>query len=316
MNLLLSPRSRARVIAVALTLLGSARANASQQQTQQQPISPGTVSGHVFRSDSGAPLPKATVTLSISGQNNPNSQILPQIVRTDSSGAFQFTQVTPGKYTARAEHNGFVPAGYGQNVEKQLPPTSFNVGPGQNLNKIDITLGAAGIISGTITDGDNDPAEGIQVSAIALRYARGGARQELQMRTVTTDDQGNYRLFGLVPGFYFVRVFSPLAIGANLNTGTSFAPTYYPGTTQVEGAQRIQVAPGAETSGIRFSLNSQLTHRITGNVNDGAGGSESRRFITQLSRISPDGSNTGMTVQMGNVSNSDGSFAFNAVTSG
>jgi hypothetical protein len=46
------------------------------------------------------------------------------------------------------------------------------------------------------------------------------------------------------------------------------------------------------------------------------GSSESRRFITQLSRISPDGSNTGMTVQMGSVTNSDGSFAFNAVTPG
>jgi hypothetical protein len=315
-NLFYSHRPCAPILAIAFALLGSAQAGARPQQTQQQTVSPGTVSGHVFRSESGAPLPKATVTLNIAQQTNANAQILPQIVRTDSSGAFQFTQVTPGKYSARAEHNGFVPAGYGQNVEKQLPATPFNVGPGQNVLKIDITLGAAGIISGTITDGENDPMEGIQVSAISLRYARGGARQEVQTRAVSADDQGNYRLFGLVPGFYYVRVVGPPAIVVNQNTGTSPATTYYPGTTQVEGAQRIQVAPGAETSGIRFSLSSQSTHRITGTVNDAAGGSESRRFITQLARVSPDGAYSGMPGQMGSVSNSDGSFAFNGVTPG
>lgn len=312
MKLFCPHRSAALFLVIVIAVLCSARAGAIPQQTQQQVLSPGTVSGHVFRSDSGAPMSKATVTLLAQGQPNANSQILPQTVRTDSSGAFQFTQVAPGRYTVRADHIGFVTAGYGQDLSKQLPVTTFTVGPGQDLLKIDITLGAAGIICGTVTDGDNDPMEGSQVTAISLHYVRGGSRQEVQTRTVSTDDQGNYRLFGLVPGFYYVRAFSPSAFGVNLKSATSFAPTYYPGTTQVDGAQRIQVAPGTETCGIRFSLSTQSSHKITGTVIDASGTSESRRAVVQLSY----GSNPGSMFQIANASNADGTFSLNGIPSG
>jgi protocatechuate 3,4-dioxygenase beta subunit len=305
-------RSAAPFLAIAVAVLSSAQARAIPQQAQQQVLSPGTVSGHVLRSDSGGPLPKATVTLNIAQVNTATSQILPQIVRTDSSGAYQFTQVAPGKYTVRAEHNEFVPAGYGEDPSKQIPPTPIVVNAGQNLIKIDITLGAAGIISGTITDDDNDPVENVQVSAIRVRYARGGARQEVSVRSVPTDDQGNYRLFGLIPGFYYVRAFSTSLIGANQPGGTGIAPTYYPGTGQADGAQRIQVAAASETPGIRFSISSQVTHKITGTVIDTAAPSESRRAMIQLSYAS----NPGGTVQIGNASNQDGSFSLNAVPPG
>ncbi len=310
-------RSCAALLALALPF--STQLSARQQQSVQQPLSPGTVSGHIYRSDSGAPLPKASVTLNIAQVNTATSQILPQTVRTDSSGAFQFTQVAPGRYTARADHIGFVAAGYGEDPTKQIPMSPFTVAPGQNLVKIDITLGAAGIISGNISDDDNDPVENVQVSAIRMRYARGGARQEVQMRTVSTDDQGNYRLFGLVPGFYFVRASGNSMNGTLILSGpaaTGPQPTYYPGTGQIDTAQRVQVVAGTETSGIRFSVGTQMTHKITGTITDSTGSSESRRFIVRLSRGSPDGQVSGPISQVANVSNQDGSFTLNGVPSG
>jgi hypothetical protein len=315
-NFLFSPRSRAAFLAITLTLLGAAQASARRQQTVQQPLSPSTVSGHIFRADNGGPLPKATVTLTVAQPTTATSQILPQVVRTDSSGAFQFTQVAPGKYFARADHIGFVAAGYGEDASKQVLTSQFTVGPGQNLSRIDITLLAAGVISGTITDQDGDPVENLQVSAIRVRYVRGGARQEVTFHTAATNDQGNYRLFGLIPGFYFVRAGNGGNQGVGGPGGVAYQPAYYPGSGLADVGQRIQVAPGVETSGISFSIGTQLTHKISGTVIDTTGPSESRRYIMQLSRGSADAPMLGAAVQIANVSGADGSFALNGVPSG
>jgi hypothetical protein len=320
-----SLRSRAAILCFASALLASAQVGARQQQPQQQTLAPGTISGHVFSSDTGAPLAKATVTLTPvqqSANTNPlgGLNILAQVARTDSGGGFQFQQVSPGKYNARAEHIGFVGANYGEDQKKQSPTTPFTVGPGQSLTKIDITLGAAGVISGSISDEDNDPVENVQVAAIRLRYARGGVHQEVQSRNVSTDDQGNYRLFGLVPGFYLVRVLGTSGSGVIQTTGspnnTSYRPTYYPGTNSIDTAQKIQVAPGTETSGIRFSIGTQVTHRITGIVTGSTTPSESNRFIVQLSRGTPEGPGPGLAGNSVSVTNPDGTFSLNGVPSG
>jgi len=83
-------------------------------------------------------------------------------------------------------------------------------------------------------------------------------QQELPVKTVSTDDLGDFRLFGLPEGNYFVRVENR---NMNFQTGEpNFRSAYYPGTTALESAQRIKAAAGAETSGVRFSRNPEHIH--------------------------------------------------------
>ena len=89
-------------------------------EQQAQSVSPGTVSGHVYRGDTGEPLPKATIVLTESqaggrGQNLSFPQtIFPQITRSRSDGSFTFENVTPGKYKARADHIDYITQSYRQ----------------------------------------------------------------------------------------------------------------------------------------------------------------------------------------------------------
>ncbi len=86
-----------------------------------------------------------------------------------------------------------------------------------------------------------------------------------------TDDQGSFRVFGLPPGEYAVsatlREDRP---GRRGNPGdqpsTGYAPTYFPGTTNVAEAQRVPVALGQEVSGISFGLWLAPLSRVRGRV--------------------------------------------------
>jgi protocatechuate 3,4-dioxygenase beta subunit len=290
---------------------------------QSQNASPGTISGHVYRGDTGEPLPKASVILTPSQdrtQANSNSQVLRQVTRTNSDGSFSFANVSPGRYTARAEHVGYLAQQFGQG-EGRGGAEIFTVSPGQSRDKIDFRLGPAGVISGNIRDEDNEPMEGVVISVVRLRYARNGARQEVTSQIVTTDDLGNYRLFGLLPGFYYVRVAGSArdTQAEGPTTGVAYRPTYYPGTGSIDDAQRVQVAPGVETPGISFTVGTQTTHTISGTVLDTSGPSDTRRFMVTASRGTISAGQIGMgftTGQMSRVSSPDGTFAISGLPSG
>jgi hypothetical protein len=60
-----------------------------------------------------------------------------------------------------------------------------------------------GIISGRVLDEDGEPLPWAQVSALREVYFRGKRKLSLEA-LVPTNDLGEYRLFGLKPGRYFV----------------------------------------------------------------------------------------------------------------
>src|SRR5207244_1328225 len=95
-----------------------------------------------------------------------------------------------------------------------------------------------------------------------------------------TDDLGEYRIFGLVPGRYYLsatcRMQNMMAMGAqDLHTwqaivaGTptgaadeDYAPTYYPGTNDPTGAVPIELAAGMQLRSIDVLLRKTRTVRI------------------------------------------------------
>jgi hypothetical protein len=282
---------------------------------QKAPADVGQISGHVYRADDGAPIAMATVTLTMVVELDDFRIPVQHSARTDSDGAYVFTQIAAGEYTLRAERRGFA-----SRVFDRAGTTSdskkITISAGQAIDKFDFRLFAGGTISGTVLDDENQPLEDAQVSAIRLTYHRGGLVEEEQVATVTTDDRGEFRLFDLQPGDYFVR-------GLNMHLTPEqttvkvhdvipvFRSTYYPGTPTSEGAQKVKVRPGGETSGVRFALSKQSTYSISGMILDPTAATIPKRYF-----ISPGYFGSGSLEVASVPPNPDGSFLVPGLPSG
>jgi hypothetical protein len=294
-------------LALSVGLAGSVFA---RQATQAPPPTgpPGQVSGHVYRSDNNEPISRATVTLNPIGGRGVNVTPVVQTTRTDTGGAYAFPSVSPGNYVVMAQHSGFINELFQRGIAGNTPET-LTVGPGETVSKIDVRLLSAAVISGTILDEDNQPLENATVAAVRIHYAKGGQQQEQPVKTVSTDDLGNFRLFGLPEGNYFVRVENR---NMNFQTGEpNFRSAYYPGTATLESAQRIKAAAGAEAGGVRFSVGIQSTYTITGSVIDSSDSSGARRYIVSVIHLGDS-----ETFSVANQPTNDGSFTIHGVPSG
>ena len=86
--------------------------------------------------------------------------------------------------------------------------------------------------------------------------------------TDRTDDQGNFRLYGLPPGDYYVtasnRSNMMMMPGMNSTEPDGFAPTYYPGTPNIGEATRVSLKAGQEMTGANFALIVARMARVRG----------------------------------------------------
>jgi hypothetical protein len=88
-----------------------------------------------------------------------------------------------------------------------------------------------------------------------------------------TNDIGEYRVFALPPGQYFMsatlRNFNGLDVASEDRSG--YAPTYYPGAASVVDAQRVTIGVGQTLSDINFALSPTRLARVTGTAVDSEG---------------------------------------------
>jgi hypothetical protein len=90
------------------------------------------------------------------------------------------------------------------------------------------------------------------------------------MQMATSDDRGEFRVYGLMPGDYIINaaVRSTLAISTTPNPNDSsegFPPTFYPGTLNANEAQPLTLGIGEEKT-IQFSLVAARLSRVSGTV--------------------------------------------------
>jgi Carboxypeptidase regulatory-like domain len=288
----------------------SAQGNATPQKPAPEP---GRVSGHVYRADTGAAIAKAEIVLIPTKQNSDVRQDPRFFTTTDADGAFLIKEVGPGTYAIGVKRAGFVSRDFGvYEIRAREDAETFTVGSGQVLDRIDVRLVPAGIISGTISDEDNQPIAAVLVEAVRLSYARGGRQLESSQIRVWTDDLGNFRLYGLPRGNYFVRAEVENVSAQAGRIVSRFA--YFPGTTDVENAQPLKVTPGDEISGIHLSIAPLLVYSITGNIVDVTGlGGPGRYQVTAMSAT--DLANNGGRITS-TTSASDGSFTLRGMPSG
>jgi len=275
----------------AAALGGRQTRDAGAAQAAQIPAAGSAIISGIVRIEASDPHPVRRATVRLTS----DSGSLPHMAGTDDEGRFVFAGLRAGRYTVSASKAGFVTAFHGSMRPGRGPGVPIAVVDGQNAT-VEIRMTRGAVITGAITDPRGNPAVGISVAAVD---ARALGPNVLPAR-VTTDDRGVFRIFGLPAGEYLVSATPAPEIGrigdgpvtrvtdaevqwarsvnpagqaiapppARDTRPVTYAPVFYPGTTDVSAAATIRIAAGEERPGVDLSMRLVSLARIAGTIVD------------------------------------------------
>ncbi len=290
---------RATCIAiVTASTIGAMTARALELRVSQEPVrdaaarsSPSsataTISGVVVGGDeTHQPVRRAVVTISGGDVAVYRSTI------TDDAGAFSIGDLPAGGFSLTATKPAYLRATYGASRPDQ-PGIPLSLADGAHLTNLTITMTRGGVISGTIRDLDGQPRESSRVSAF-----RQLPDQRFAAAVVAdSDDRGQYRIFGLLPGAYIVVAAykssamielaapsvddvdatlsalehqrTPDAVAATRSapppvSALTDVPVYFPGVSDAGAATLVRVAAGEERGDTDIAIQPARSARVSG----------------------------------------------------
>jgi len=249
--------------------------------------------GIVFKKGTTEPLSKATVEL----RRDQQAAIIARIT-TEDDGRFQFENVAPGRYRMTVTRRGYV-----------RPPLSIVVAPNQTRSVIQLPMTPSGTISGRIYGTNSQPIGNVEVLALKATYPE-GRRTLVPVQSATSNDLGEYRLFWLPPGRYYVSATHPKAQamfrrasgifgftiggdgasvsmisavgksdpalgGLELEPDTEnerYAAVFLGGTTDEQSATSVDIRAGTEVTGANIIVTAIRPRHVRGLVVDGLTG--------------------------------------------
>jgi protocatechuate 3,4-dioxygenase beta subunit len=232
------------------------------------------------------------------------TMVRPRSVTTDAQGAFAFTGLPAGSYRLMASPGQYSAQYLGMNFGAKKPNgpmmgdmgQPIQLGNGQAFEKATIALPRGSVITGRVTDENGDPLARVQV--YTLLYPPGNPRGMRTGGGDSTDDLGQFRIYGLTPGDYAIvaearpnTFVQPNAPPESEEDKVGFMTSFYPGTPDEASAQRVPVRGGGETPGIEIRVVSGRLFRVSGMVTDSRGGAA--RVNGQLSRRTSGGMQSG-----------------------
>jgi hypothetical protein len=220
----------------------------------------GVIRGRVVRADTGEPLRRVQVRVD---EWSTADQSGPAATMTDAQGRYELTQLRAGRYQLKATRGGYVEVAYGQRrpFERGRP---LELGEGAVLQNINFALPPGAVVTGRVVDETGEAVAHASVSLSRRRYIE-GARRLVGQSGSSTDDRGEFRIFGVPPGDYvIVAKLDGMDLGSR--DRVRYVPTYYPGTAVASEAQRITVAAGQELPGITIALARAATATVRGIV--------------------------------------------------
>jgi protocatechuate 3,4-dioxygenase beta subunit len=263
---------------------------AAQSTTEDLPSA--IIEGSVINIQNSRTIPRATVTLLRVKGVGSKSQ------RCDSSGHFIFQNVEPGSYRLTAQRQGFF-----SDANKREYQPMIEVAAGEHVKNMPVRLMPAAVLSGEVLDEYNDPVPDVEIRLLSIQMKLGQMNLKVAGKTIT-DDRGQYRVPGLHPGKYYVvaeykpnhaamealssmiaeklmerRPASsapnePLHVDAQQESGEpayTYAPLFYPATSDFQQAQSLKLNPGDELAANFLMVSAPLVS-IRGKVINGLTG--------------------------------------------
>jgi Carboxypeptidase regulatory-like domain len=212
------------------------------------------ISGTVTNSQTGQPVKQALVVTTAPTPSKPASNSAVRVAKprirsqqiptlSDGAGNFSLTGLGAGTYSLTVQKNGYT-------LDPGTVQEAVEVGPSRDA--VALRLLPLGKIAGRVTDSEGDPVPGVSVRAVRV-LLQDGRRSFEEQRPGTTDDRGQYRLWNLESGEYYIaaagRSGGTLTYVGPLSSGgvhEGFAPVYYPAASDRASATPIALAPGQE----------------------------------------------------------------------
>jgi hypothetical protein len=319
-------------IALAVVLAGTVVA--------QEPAT-ASLEGIVVHSETNAPLSGARVELR-------TDTGMPVGVNTDDDGKFSFPNIKAGRYRVLTSLPGFARAEYGRRTgaaaagrrlnmvelvqfqalggpdPENPPPVSLAIETGLRLTGLRIVMTPGGVITGKVMDRGRPV--GTHVSAVMVSYDAAGQVVLKKILMKGTTDLGEYHLFWLPPGRYYVMADlafnsgvppptwhlnptdgfeNPLISRGNagmwVGGGPEFrqipflrsggdsgmrVPKFSPGTPDWRNATVIDVTPGAEIRNVDIDASAVPALHVRGTVNGIQQGHSSRISLFKTGIVS------------------------------
>jgi protocatechuate 3,4-dioxygenase beta subunit len=268
--------------------------------------------GRVVDAQGSRPLRR--VRLSLTAPDIPQPQAIS--VSTDADGRYEFTELPARQFTLTAQRSGYLTLRYGQRRPMEQGKV-LDVQDGQIVEGIDFALPRMGVISGRIVDELGEPIAGVWVAAMRSMWWQNRRQLASDSGLATTDEEGEYRIRGLMPGTYVLvaRTLEKWAVDiAGRDETMSYAPSYFPGVADLSEAVRLTVASGQELTNTDFSVVPGRAARIAGRALDSQG-RPLRNVI--LAHQFPGGAGGGIVGGAGSAAVApDGTFSIGAVPPG
>lgn len=230
---------------IVLLYVAVATLHATPQGDPESPIeSKASVGGTVISAKTGEPLRGARVTLQPNGGGRRRQDR--KQTTTDLNGQFLLRQLAAGQYALQAEKTGY-------ETRRDTRIGQLKLAQDESKTKLVIPLRPAAVITGRILDSYGEPLAGAHVAALHRNFQPGSQEWNI-VQIATTDDLGEYRLYGLGMGNYIVGVSppqEPSQVGAFI---FEQLPAFYPGVPTPEEAAPLKVKWGAELEAIDMKL--------------------------------------------------------------
>ena len=263
----------------------------------QTPLAMGRITGAVLRDSDGAPLRRAHVTLRPLEAGGPALG-----ADADDKGSFEIRDIPRGSYSLSAQRDGYLGTSVFLRGTLRMPQQFF-LAAGQTISQVTFRLKPWATLAGKVRFNDGDPAIAVPVELYREYHVR-GRHGFTAVRSAVTDDHGDYRVYGLAPGEYYVAAVyekapstrdvrdQPLLdqTGREIPSDT-YATTFYPDTLKLAEAVPVHLGYGGEVGGINLFLQPVRKASIHGQVTDGTTGLAVSNATIFLERI--DAGNTG-----------------------
>jgi len=221
----------------------------------------GQITGRVISSETGQPIEKATVSLSI-----PSDATWKRQAVTDKDGHYTLTWLPAEKFIVTAIADNFVLQTYHRPDETD-PTTSqiVTVPDAATVSSIDFSLGSAGSLHGTIVELDGNPVgEGVSVAAVQPFTQANGDQGVHPVGSATTDKAGHFAVKNLAPGSYTLCVNGPDGFGFHASKAKIlYRETWLGDADTYTGTQKVNVRASDTGTDLRIVVPRITGHSLT-----------------------------------------------------